>query len=133
MTPPRNLTPVARQVRKRLLALGGVLESPGIFEEGEAFWVNGKEIGYFADGGALLGLRLTRREVSARRPQLKTDERIILKPSSDWLHVRLSNKRDIEMAVELARIAAAAHRPRPGARPAPPPVGPQLERMRRFH
>lgn len=128
-----GLTPVARKLRKELLALDGVLESPGIFEEGDAFWVNGKEVGYFTEGGALLGLRLTKGEISARRSVLKNDPRVVLKASSDWLHVRIGTQSDVAFALELAAIAVEAHRPSPGTPEALPPIGAKLERMRRFH
>lgn len=128
-----GLTPVARRIRKRLLALDGVLESPGIFEEGDALWVNGKEVGYFTEDGELLGLRLTKGEISARRSVLKNDLRVMLKPSSNWLHVRISKQSDVAFALELASIAVDAHRCADGTAPALPPVGAKLARMRRFH
>jgi len=128
-----RLTPVARKVRKGFLALDGVLESAGIFAEEDAFWVNGKEIGYFADGGEVLGLRLTKREISAGRAALKADSRVVLKASSDWLHVRISKPSDAALALELAALAVQAHRPSPGTPAALPPMGAKLERMRRFH
>jgi hypothetical protein len=110
-----------------------VLESPGIFADDDAFWVNGKEIGYFRDRGQVLGLRLTKREISARRAALKVDPRVVLKPSSDWLHLRIAKQSDVAFALELASIAAAAHRSADGTALALPPVGAKLERMRRFH
>ena len=128
-----DLTPVARKARKGLLALDGVLESPGIFGVDDAFWVNGKEIGYFTGGGAVLGLRLTKREISARRAALKADPRVELKSSSDWLHVRISKQSDTAFALELAGVAVEAHRAPVGTAAALPPMGAKLERMRRFH
>ena len=128
-----KLTPVAREVRKGLLAIDGVLESSGIFGDDDAFWVNGKEIGYFTDGGDVLGLRLTKPEIRARRAALKDDPRVVLKASSDWLHVTISKPSDVPFALELAAVAAAAHRPAHGVPLAPPLVGAKLERMRRFH
>jgi hypothetical protein len=128
-----ELTPVARRARKAILAIDGVLESPGIFGADDAFWVNGKEIGYFTDGGDVLGLRVTKRVISARRAELKQNERIVLKASSDWLHVRLENGDDVTLALTLAEVAAEAHKPAPGTPAKPPPEGVKLERMRRFH
>jgi hypothetical protein len=128
-----ELTPVARKVRKGFLVISGVVESPGIFEEDDAFWMNGKEIGYFQDGGHVFGLRLTKREISARRADLKTDPRVTLKASSDWIHMTLATPSDVILALELAAVAADAHRPAKGVPLAPPPTGVKLERMRRFH
>lgn len=128
-----GLTPIARKVRKRFLALDGVLESPGIFEDGDAFWVNGKEVGYFTEGGELLGLRLTKGEISARRSILKADPRVVLKASSDWLHVRIGTQGDVAFALALAGVAVEAHRPLSGTPAALPPMGAKLVRMRRFH
>lgn len=128
-----GLTPLARKVRRGMVAIDGVLESPGIFGADDAFWVNGKEIGYFTDGGAVLGLRVTKREISARRSALEEDDRVTLKSSSDWLHIQLSGPRDVAFALELTEVAAAAHRPSSGKPVALPPQGAKLERMRRFH
>jgi hypothetical protein len=124
---------MGRRVRKAILAIDGVVESPGIFGTDDAFWVNGKEIGYFQNSGENWGLRVTKREISARRSELKKDDRVVLKPSSDWLHIRVSKPRDCALAVELARVAADANRPPPDTPAKLPPTGARLERMRRFH
>jgi hypothetical protein len=124
---------VARKVRKGFLAIDGVLESPGIFGDDDAFWMNGKEIGYFQHGGEVFGLRLTKQEISARRAELRTDPRVTLKASSDWIHMTLSKPSDATLALELAAVAAKVHEPAKGVPLALPPSGAKLERMRRFH
>lgn len=122
-----------RRVRAALLSIEGVVESPGIFGAGDAFWVNGKQIAHFGDEDAL-ELRLTRRGISARRTALKAESRVTLRSgSSDWITVRAGATNDVELVAELAELAAAAHRPAAGTASKPPPEGPALERMRRFH
>ncbi len=109
-----------------------MLESPGIFSEEDAYWVNAKEIAHFHDGD--LELRLTRPVISAYRKRLLADDRIERRaPSSDWILVRCRSPRDILLVRELAELAAAAHGPPPGIPPELPPTGAALARRRRFH
>jgi hypothetical protein len=122
-----------RRLRTALLSIDGVLESPGIFGEGDAFWVNGKQIGHFREED-VLDLRLTRGAISAQRSRLKTDPRVELRPSSsDWLKLHFSSNADLTFVLELAEQAAQAHRAPPGVPSRPPPMGGDLERRRRFH
>lgn len=111
-----------------------MVESPGTYYTDEdAFWVNGKEVAHF-HGEDGFELRLTKKEISANRPRLKADDRVELrKSSSDWLIVRFVAPRDVPFIVELAEIAAAAHRAPSGTTTMPPPTGTALERRRRFH
>jgi hypothetical protein len=125
-------TDIERRIRKTLRSIEGVLESPGMFMHDDAYWVNGKEIAHFHDDD--LELRLTRAVISANRERLRADPRIERRaPSSDWVNIRCASPRDVELVAELAELAAHAHRPPAGMPTAPPPIGPQLERMRRFH
>ena len=109
-----------------------MVESPSMYHDNDAFRVNGKEVAYVIDDGARVGLRLTRREISARRAELRADTRVTLKSSSDWLHVRVGSAADVNVVAGLAQVAAAAHLPADGAAAAPP-SGAKLARMRRFH
>jgi hypothetical protein len=127
------VTPLERRVRNELRAVDGLVESADMYYDGDAFWANGKEVAYVVDDGARVGLRLTRREISARRAELRADDRVELKQSSDWLHVHVRAPGDVRFVGELARVAAKAHLPANGTAPAPPPSGAKLERMRRFH
>ena len=116
-----------------MLSIEGVMESPGIFDEGDAFWVNGKQIAHFREED-VLDLRLTRGVIGAQRSRLKTDPRVDLRPgSSDWLKLHVSSNDDLAFVLELAEQAAKAHRPPHGVPSRPPPVGQDLERRRRFH
>jgi Family of unknown function (DUF5519) len=124
---------IASRVRTALLRIDGIAESGSAFSDGDAFWVNGTQIAHFK-GDDTIELRLTRREISARRAELKSDHRVILRPrGADWMTVRFTSPRDVEWIVELARVAAAAHAPAHGVRAKSPPVGAALERRRRFH
>ena len=123
----------AQRIRRGLLKIQGVIESPGIFAEDDAFWVNGREIAHF-HGDDAVELRLTRQAISAQRKRLKEEPRVELRAaSSDWISVRFSSARDVTLVLELAEIAANAHRPPPGVAAKPPPTGAALERRRRFH
>jgi hypothetical protein len=94
--------------------------------------VNGTQVANLDDDA--LGLRLTRKVISAHRPRLKADARVDLRRSgSDWIIVRLSGPDAVDLAVELAELAAGAHRPPPGVTSTPPPTGADLARRRRFH
>lgn len=104
-----------------------------MFRDEPAFWVDGKEIAHF-DREDAIDLRLTRAVISAHRARLKADARVTLRRSGgDWVEVRFAKEEDLPFVVELAGLAAAAHRPDPGRPSKPPPAGPELERRRRFH
>lgn len=127
------MSTLAAGARKRLLAIEGVVESGSQFTEDDAFWVNGKQVAHFRDA-TLMELRLTRAVISEERSRLKADPRIELRQgASDWIRIRLTDVRDLALLGELAGRAVAAHRGKPGAMLAPPPVGAALERRRRFH
>jgi hypothetical protein len=131
-TLPTTTTLIPR-IRRELLKVDGVVESPGAFNDGDAFWVNGTHIAHFIDDGSM-EVRLTRKQISANRARLKGDERVELrKSSSDWLIVRFAAPRDVAFVTELAEIAAAAHRAPVRTTPKAPPTGAALERRRRFH
>ena len=120
------------RLRDALAAIEGVVESESAFQDGLAYWVNGKEIAHFEDRA--IDIRLTRGEIRQRREHLKADPRVQLRRSgSDWLEVMITSPEDDELVIELVRAAAAAHRPPPGTLAAPPPTGADLARRRRFH
>jgi hypothetical protein len=117
-------------VRASLLRIDGIVESPGIFYDEDAFWVNGKQIAHF-HGDDAMEIRLTKKVISELRARLRTEAGVTLRAgSSDWITVALE---DTALIRELAERAAAAHRPPAGSTPEPPPGGAKLERMRRFH
>ena len=117
----------------RLRRIRGVAVSRSMFGDRDAYWCNGKEIAHFERGSAL-EIRLTKAEIRDRRERLKTDPRVLLRPSgADWMTVQPTSTADIRFVVELVRIAVKAHRPAPGDRLRPPPTGPELDRRRRFH
>jgi len=114
--------------------IDGVIEGDSAFKDGPGFWVNGTEIAHF-EGTSAVDLRLTRTEIRARSARLRQDPRVVLRASSsDWLTVEFGTAADEAFVLELAEIAAAAHRP-PGGGTAPllPPTGAALTRRRRFH
>lgn len=129
------MSALEREIRKAFRAVDGVAESPSALgtDDDIAYWVNGKEIAHWdRDGG--IDIRLTRKGISARRAELKTDERVNLRRSgSDWVQVWCASRKDIPLVLDLFEAAVEAHRPPPGQMAKPPPTGAALERRRRFH
>ena len=65
---------------------------------------------------------------------LKADERVdLLRSGGDWIGVLVKKPADTALALELAELAAAAHRPADGSPCKPPPIGADLARRKRFH
>ena len=118
-----------------LAAIDGFEEGSSIFSDDDAdraWFVNGTQVANTTDDG--LELRLTRKVISAHRSRLKADDRVLLRRSgSDWIGVVVEEPPDVDLALELAQLAAQAHLPPPGTPRKPPPSGPDLERRRRFH
>ena len=126
---------VEQRAWKALAAIEDLDEGASIFsgdDRDRAYFVNGTQVANIAEGG--IALRLTRKVISAHRPRFKEDPRVLLlRSGSDWIGVRPARVADIDLVVELGRLAADAHRPAPGAPRKPPPSGPDLERRRKFH
>lgn len=77
-------------------------------------------------------VRLTKGVIQERRSQLRTDERVELRPgTSDLTRVRVGSQPDLDHGYVLIREAVAASLPT--ATPGVPPSGPELARRRRFH
>ena len=125
-----------QKVRKALSNVADVDEGQSIFSDDEAavgFYVNAKQVAHFIADDSL-ELRLTRKAIGAHRTRLKADPRVVLRRgASDWLIVAFATALDVPFIVELAEIAAAAHRPAAGVPAKPPPIGADLARRRRFH
>jgi hypothetical protein len=128
-----RLAAMTDRLSAALCRIDGVAEGDSAFKDGPGFWVNGKEIAHF-EGASAIDLRLTRAEIRARRAVLRADPRVALRSSSsDWLAVEFCTAADEAFVLELAEIAAAAHRPPDGSAPLPPPTGAALARRRHFH
>jgi hypothetical protein len=78
---------------------------------GNALWVGEREIMHFHSDNAV-DVRLTRREIAARRAELRADDRVTLRrsASSDWLEIEMHSAKDVDFVVALLRIAAEANR-----------------------
>jgi hypothetical protein len=119
------------ELMKRLGRLDGVVVAEGAFSPGPALWVGKREIAHF-DGDHTLDVRLTKSVIAGRRPALRADDRVVLRPgSSDWLEARIESPEDAEFAISLVVDAVAANRKT--APPGSPPTGAELQRRRRFH
>ncbi|MFQ5967378.1 MAG: luciferase family protein [Acidimicrobiia bacterium] len=124
---------VRTSLQEALCTISGIVESDSMFKDDLAYWVNGKEIAHF-ESDRVIEIRLTRSVISENRARLRADQRVDLRRSgSDWIEVVFTKSRDRDFVLELAELAAAAHRAPPGATPSPPPTGGDLERRRRFH
>jgi hypothetical protein len=125
---------IAKRVWRALGAIEGFEEGSSIFSDDDAeraWFVDGTQVANLVRGDTL-GLRLTRRNISALRARLKADPHIELR-RSDWIRIRLDADVNLDWILELAETAAAAHRPPPGVPPRMPPRGADLARRRRFH
>jgi len=103
---------VKRSVESRLaseiLSRRGVSEHPSRFNrERSAFRIRSREFAHIEDGR--LDLRLTRKEIVARRQTLKSDARVELR-GGDWLTIEVSTQRDVSFALTLVDAAIAANR-----------------------
>ena len=127
-----------RRIQKLWRDLGkvdGFAEGASIFSDSDddrAYFVNGTQVANVEDDH--LGLRLTRRVISAHRPELRAHASVDLRRSgSDWIVVHIASPADAQLALRLATFAADAHRPADGSPLRPPPEGAELARRRRFH
>jgi hypothetical protein len=95
----------------RLCELAGVEQRRSSFRDEDALWVEGREIAHL-EPPDLVDLRLTRQVIRARRPELRNDPRVTLRPSSssDWLTLRWSSPTDDPFFLECVREAVAAQR-----------------------
>ena len=102
-------------------------------DDDPAYWVNGTQVANLV-GDDALALRLTRTVIRANRPRLEADDRVDRRRrGGDWVGITITKPADTALAVELAELAAAAHRPADGSPCKPPPVGADLARRKRFH
>jgi hypothetical protein len=108
----------------------GAVIAEGAFSPGPALWVGKREIAHF-DGVQTLDVRLTRSNIASRRSELRANNRIVLRPGSDWLEVKIESPGDVELAISLVKEAVAANLET--AMPGSPPTGADLQRRRRFH
>lgn len=116
---------------RRCAGIAGAALGEGAFSPGPAIWAGKREVAHF-DGPDEVDVRLTRGVIQERRSQLRTDERVELRPgTSDWIRVRVSSQPDLDRGYALIREAVAANLPT--ATPGVPPSGPELARRRRFH
>jgi hypothetical protein len=116
--------------------VAGLMEGPSTFADDDlprAFWVGGKQVvNLFSP--ERVELRLTKAVIRTQQARFQADPRVELRPNpSDWLTLVVTKAADADLVVELAELAAAAHRSaRPPDRP-PVPEGADLARRRRFH
>jgi hypothetical protein len=122
-----------RDLNRRLAGLPGVVEGESMFGHVTAYWVNGKEIAHF-ESDRVIEIRLTKSVIRERRPDLKADKRVTLRPSgADWITVTVASPEDLPFVVDLVTVAEHAHRAPPGVAPRSNPAGAELARRRRWH
>ena len=124
-----------RRTWKALAAVDDFELGEDIFgDDGDpAYWVDATQVANLV-GDDGLALRLTRKIISAHRPRLQADDRVdLLRRGGDWIGVSVTTSGDTALVLELAELAAAAHRPADRSPCRPPPVGADLARRKRFH
>ena len=116
-------------LRDRIAAIAGMIESPSMFKDDVAYWVDGTEIVHFESPTAV-DIRLTKAEIRAlgNTPLVRRRS-----TGSDWIVVDVSTAEGADLAVELATRATAVHLPPDGRTADPPPTGGRLRSLRRFH
>jgi hypothetical protein len=115
------VTPLAQRVRKALLGIDGVVESGGIFGNGDVFRMNGKQMAHSVRDGALK-LRLSKPVIRDQRGRLRDDPRLERpRTSSDWLTARFDDASDVPFIIELATTAVRVCIAAPETTPETPP------------
>ena len=121
---------------RRMAGLQGFVEGPSTFAEDDparAYWIGGKQVVNLR-GPDRIELRVTKAIIARRRQALRSDPRVELRRNpSDWLIVHLTKLVDADLVVELATLAAEAHRHLNTLGNPPVPEGADLARRRRFH
>ena len=131
-----ELTGAMLHTWKQLRTIEGFLEGRSVFDDTEAlraFYVNGTQVVNLRGPGEI-ELRLTKPVIRAERARLRADPRVELRRNpSDWVTVRISERGDASLLVELGQMVVEAHLPPPGTTRRPPPDDAELARRRRFH
>lgn len=116
--------------------IAGLVEGPSTFADDDlprAYWSHGKQVVNLFSPDRV-ELRVTKAVIRSERDRLKADPRVELRPNaSDWLTVVVTRPADADLVVELAGLAAAAHRSATPLDRPPVPDGADLARRRRFH
>ena len=103
---------LADRLADELAAMPEVTAGRSRFSPRRAFFVGSREFLHF-HGEHEVDVRLTRKEIRARRPLLEADARVTLRNrhgSSDWMEIRFHRPRDLGAVVALARLAIEANR-----------------------
>jgi hypothetical protein len=79
--------------------------------DGNALWVDQREIMHFHSDD-VVDVRVTRREIAARRSEFAADDRVTLRKSTsaDWLEIEMRSEADVDFVLGIIRIAAEANR-----------------------
>lgn len=125
------MSALGKRLTVEILKIPGVSENPSQFSPLPAWWVDGKEIAHL-HGGELIDIRLTKKEISARRSQLRNDDRVSL-GRNDWITFKMLSQEDLSFVLGLMKVAARANRRKPGERSRPMPDDKMLARRRAFH
>ena len=130
-TSPAGSSGSARRSLRAAPAVGGLVESPSMFGPTRGGATERRSCTSRVTVSSTSGSRGVIRDL---RAGLRQDPRVTLRKStSGWVEVRIASSDDVAFVLDLVDRAAAAHRAGPGETPKAPPVGPELERRRRFH
>jgi Family of unknown function (DUF5519) len=97
------------QLEERIAEIPGVVRRPSRFGHAHAYFVGDREIAHF-HGDGRLDVRLTRDEIRGRVAEHSFDERVKTRgPSADWVAVRVTEHRDLGLALALVEDAVRAN------------------------
>lgn len=100
---------VRRDIERRLTSIPGLTPRESRYGHGLAFYVGRREVVHF-HGNQRMDVRLTAGVVQRRRREGGLDDRVTPEGGApNWVKVRVSEARDIALAVVLAEEAVRAN------------------------
>jgi hypothetical protein len=103
------MRPLADVLTEKISAVRGVIAKKSRFSARRAFYVGTREFLHF-HGPREVDVRLTRKEIRARKGLFAADARVSMRGTSDWIEVRFEDDEDVDFVISLARIAMGANR-----------------------
>ena len=100
---------VRGEIERRLSAVPGLVPRESRYGHGLAFYVGRREVVHF-HGEQRMDVRLTAEVIQRRRREGELDDRVTPEGGApNWVKVRVSEARDIALAVVLAEEAVQAN------------------------
>jgi hypothetical protein len=100
---------VREDIERRLKEVQGLTARESRYGHGLAFYVGQREVVHF-HGDQRMDIRLTAEVIQQRRREGVLDDRVTPEGGApNWVKVRVSDARDVELAVVLAEVAVRAN------------------------